>query len=95
MKNALKYHLIADWPVLLFTFLLIYDHMAGRWFALAMVIYAFTYRPMIDRERLIALGLYQGESFRKMFWVLRFRHYSEMMFANPGDDHSTSDSRKY
>lgn len=80
LGKLLHYHILATGPI----FLLVFSYkilLPTIPFIVIFCIYTFIYRPYIDRMRLRKLGLYNGESLWKTFWVLRFRHYGQLMFG--------------
>ena len=82
-KNVWTYHLIADWPLFVFAFLMAPD-IPRIYLLIPGIIYPFIYRPYIDYYRLLALGEIEKEDFSKMWkwWTFyRFKYYSKLMFG--------------
>lgn len=82
MKSVLNYHIVTGIPIILILAIYIYDVLGFEFFLPAIILYAFVYRPIIDKLRLKALGLYNGETFWRTFWVTRFKHYGALMFSS-------------
>ena len=80
MKNLLKYHLVTGLPMLLLLYLYIFKIMDFRFFFFLFLIYAFVLRPLIDFQRLKEKGLMTDKDFWKIFGLVRFRYYYQLMF---------------
>lgn len=78
MKSVTNYHLVATGLIVVLVFVFS-GHI--EYFVLSMFIYAFLFRPFVDKARLIALELYEGEGYWRLFWVTRWRYYGQLMFG--------------
>ncbi len=80
MKKLIIYHLAASLPLLVILPLYIYKIIGLAPFAIAIILYAFVYRPYIDYKRLHEKGLVTKEEFIKSFGFIRFNYYYELLF---------------
>lgn len=80
MKKLFLYHLAATLPLLVILPLYIYKIIGLAPFGIAVCLYAFLYRPIVDFKRLQEKGLVTKEEFRKSFGFIRFRFLHELLF---------------
>ena len=81
MKNPFYYLIIANGPDVVLISLYVYKLIPVQWFMLLVFFSAFVYRVYIDKLRLKALGLINGNEGYWHIFVLRFRQYSKLMFG--------------
>ena len=81
MNGLWKYHFLTLVPIIIVCTLYTYQFISTGWFGGLMIVYAFIYRPIFDIKRLKELNLISKEGFWKVFWVSRFKYYSELMFG--------------
>jgi len=80
MKKLFTYHLAASLPLLVILPLYIHRIIGLAPFAIAMILYAFVYRPIIDFKRLQEKRLVSKEKFIQSFGFIRFRYLHELLF---------------
>lgn len=80
MKKLITYHLATSLPLLVILPLYIYKVIGLAPFAIAIILYAFVYRPIIDFKRLQEKRLVSKEEFIKSFGFIRFRYLHELLF---------------
>ena len=76
----LAYHGATLAPLIIVVYLFSYGHINTLWFVLLMLLYGLIFRPVIDFYRLKALNLMNDHDFWKIFGLVRFRHYGDLMF---------------
>lgn len=80
MKKLFFYHLTTSLPLLVILPLYIYKIIGLAPFAIAVCLYAFVYRPIVDYKRLHEKGLVTKDEFIKSFGFIRFRFLHELLF---------------
>lgn len=80
MKKLFFYHLTSTLPLLIILPLYIYKVIGLAPFAIAVCLYAFVYRPIVDYKRLQEKGLVTKDEFIKSFGFIRFRFLQELLF---------------
>ncbi len=80
MNKLLAYHLTATLPLLVILPLYIYKIIGLAPFAIAVCLYAFVYRPVVDFKKLQEKGLVTKAEFIKSFGFIRFNYLSELLF---------------
>ena len=80
MKKLLAYHIKATLPLMVILPLYIYKIIGLAPFAIAVCLYAFVYRPIVDYKRLQEKGLVTKDEFIKSFGFIRFRFLHELLF---------------
>jgi hypothetical protein len=80
MKKLFFYHLTATLPLLLILPLYIYKIIGLAPFGIAVCLYAFVYRPIVDYKRLQEKGLVTKDEFLKSLGFIRFRFLHELLF---------------
>ncbi|MGB3463973.1 MAG: hypothetical protein WBA74_01830 [Cyclobacteriaceae bacterium] len=79
-ESKLVYHSLVIISLLLIVGPYIYKIMDIRWFVVLISAHTFILRPILDKYRMKALGIYEDVGYWKFFFISRFKNYSKLMF---------------
>lgn len=80
MGNLFVFHTVTLVPLFIIFYYWNFGSKSTVWFIIWMFIYAFVFRPITDFYRLKALGILEKKDFWKIYGLVRFKHYYELMF---------------
>ncbi len=80
MRNLLVYHISTLIPLVVIFYLYEFKYIDVLWLAILMLIYGLCFRPVVDYYRLKALNIMKDNEFWKIFGMIRFRYYKDLMF---------------
>lgn len=80
IRNLAVYHLVTSLPLIFILIVYQFSIISLITFLILMCVYAFIFRPLIDYYRLKSLGIMNSTNFWKIFGLIRFKYYHELMF---------------